>query len=124
MQISDLSSRDIRTANSVSRFFSCENSVPPIPTIPLFCDFIHNSLPLQCCKHLSLRTVLNRTASGKLPTKMPDDIPFTYDGRQNYLICLEGLPQKAQFEYLQSKLPASQRCQLDLATPRSSFGDA
>ena len=74
--------------------------------------------------HLSLRTVLNRAASGKLPAKIPDDIPFTYDGRQNYLIRLEGLPQKAQFEYLQSKLPASQRCQLDLATPRSSFGDA
>lgn len=34
--------------------------------------------------HLSLRTVLNRAASGKLPSKIPDDIPFTYDGRQNY----------------------------------------
>ena len=74
--------------------------------------------------HLSLRTVLNRAASGKLPSKIPDDIPFTYDGRQNYLIRLEGLPQKAQFEYLQNKLPTSQRCELDLATPRSSFGDA
>src|SRR5699024_12208520 len=40
------------------------------------------------------------------------------------LIRLEGLPQKAQFEYLQNKLPTSQRCELDLATPRSSFGDA
>ena len=50
-------------------------------------------------------------------------MPFTYDGKQNYLIRLEGLPQKAQFEYLQKGLPASQRCGLDLATPRSSFGD-
>lgn len=160
-------SRDTRTANSVSHIFSWENSVPPIPIIPLFCYFIHSSLPLQCCNnrrrifyvqqskhlniwlsaattsagsrfgnldhtaseaasilHLSLRTVLNRAASGKLPSKIPDDIPFTYDGRQNYLIRLEGLPQKAQFEYLQNKLPTSQRCELDLATPRSSFGDA
>lgn len=73
--------------------------------------------------HLSLRTVLSRAASGKLPARIPDDMPFTYDGKQNYLIRLEGLPQKAQFEYLQKGLPASQRCGLDLATPRSSFGD-
>ena len=69
--------------------------------------------------HLSLRTILNHPASGKLPAKIPDDIPFTYDGRQNYLIHLEGLPQKAQFEYLQSKLPAIQRCQLDLQRPEA-----
>lgn len=48
--------------------------------------------------HLSLRTVLNRAASGKLPSKIPDDIPFTYDGRQNYLIRLEGLPQLDEHE--------------------------
>ena len=74
--------------------------------------------------HLTLRTVLSHAASGKLPAKIPDDIPFTYDGKQNYLIRLEGLPQKTQFEYLQKRLPADQRCGLDLATPRSSFGDA
>ena len=31
--------------------------------------------------HLSLRTVLSRAASGKLPAKIPNDIPFTYDGK-------------------------------------------
>ena len=74
--------------------------------------------------HLTLRTVLNRAASGKLPARIPDDMPFTYDGKQNYLIRLEGLPQKAQFEYLKKRLPTGQQCGLDLATPRSSFGDA
>ena len=50
--------------------------------------------------HLTLHTVLNRAASGKLPVRIPEDMPFTYDSRQNYLIRLEGLPQKAQLEYL------------------------
>ena len=36
--------------------------------------------------HLTPRTVLNRAASGKLPARIPEDMPFTYDGRQNYLI--------------------------------------
>lgn len=73
--------------------------------------------------HLTPRTVLNRAASGKLPARIPEDMPFTYDGRQNYLIRLEGLPQKAQLEYFRRHLPDSQRCSLDLATPRSAFGD-
>lgn len=51
-------------------------------------------------------------------------MPFTYDGMQNYLIRMDGLPQIAQLEYLRSHLPDSQRCSLDLATPRSVFGDA
>ena len=74
--------------------------------------------------HLKLKTVLNRASSGKLPAKIPDDIPFTYDGRQNYLIRLEALPQKAQLNYLRKHLPPSQSCGLDLTTPRSSNGDA
>lgn len=74
--------------------------------------------------HLTLRTVLNRAASGRPPARIPEDMPFTYDGKQNYRIRLEGLLQKAQFEYLQKRLPASQRCGLNLATPRSSFSDA
>lgn len=64
--------------------------------------------------HLTLRTVLNRAASGRLPARIPADMPFTYDGKQNYRIRLEGLTQKAQFEYLQKRLPTNQRCRLDL----------
>lgn len=63
--------------------------------------------------HLTLRTVLSRAASGKLPARIPDDMPFTHDGKQNYLIRLESLPQKAQFHYLRSHLPDSQCCSLD-----------
>lgn len=73
--------------------------------------------------HLSLRTILNRASSGKLLARIPEDIPFTYDGKQNYLIHLESLPQKAQLEYLRNHLPSSQSCDLDLTTPRSTHGD-
>jgi len=74
--------------------------------------------------HLTTRTVLNRAAAGKLPAIVPDDIPFTADGNQNYLIRLESLPQKAQHQYLRSHLPPDQSCALDLTSPRSKFGDA
>jgi len=73
--------------------------------------------------HLSLRTVVNRAAAGKLDAKASEEIPFTSDGKQNYLIRLESLPQKAQLDYLRTHLPSDQVCSLDLATPRSSFGD-
>lgn len=73
--------------------------------------------------HLSLRTVISRASSGKLPARIPNDAPFTCDGMQNYLIHLEALPQKAQLEYLRNHLPPSQSCGLDLTTPRSSNGD-
>ena len=49
--------------------------------------------------------------------------PFTSDGKQNFFILLEALPQKAQLEYLHMRLPCTQVCSLDLATPRSAFGD-
>ncbi len=74
--------------------------------------------------HLTTRTVLNRAASGKLPAKIPDDVPFTTDGKQNYFIRLESLPQKARLQYLCSHLPVSQTCAIDLTSPRSSIGDA
>lgn len=74
--------------------------------------------------HLSLSAVLHRASLGKLPVKIPDNAPFTYDGLQNYLIHLEALPQKAQLEFLRNHLPPSQACGLDLTTPRSSNGDA
>lgn len=74
--------------------------------------------------HLSLRTVLSRAASGKLPAKIPNDIPFTYDGKPNYLFRLEALTQNAQFQYLRNHLPAEETCSMDLVSPRSSVGDA
>ena len=74
--------------------------------------------------HLSLRTVLSRAASGKLPAKIPNDIPFTYDGKPNYLFRLEALPQNAQLQYLRNHLPSDQTCSMDLVSPRSSIGDA
>lgn len=74
--------------------------------------------------HLSLRTVLGRAASGKLPAKIPNDIPFTYDGKPNYLFRLEALTQNAQFQYLRNHLPAEEICSMDLVSPRSSVGDA
>ena len=46
--------------------------------------------------HLSLRTVLNRAASGKLPARIPNDLPFTYDGKTSYLFRLEALTKNCQ----------------------------
>ena len=57
--------------------------------------------------HLSLSAVLHRASLGKLPVKIPDSAPFTYNGLQNYLIHLEALPQKAQLEFLRNHLPPS-----------------
>lgn len=74
--------------------------------------------------HLSLRTVISRAASGKLPAKIPDDLPFTYDGKPNYLFRLEALTQNAQLQYIRNHLPAEQTCSMDLASLRSSVGDA
>ena len=73
--------------------------------------------------HLTTRTVLNRAAAGKLSAIVPDDIPFTADGNQNYLIRLESLPQNAQHQYLRIHLPSTQSCALDLTSPQSKFGD-
>ena len=75
--------------------------------------------------HLSLRTVLNQAVSGKLPARIPDDLPFTYDGKPNYLFRLEALTQNAQFQYLRNHLPAEQTCSMDLASGRArNAGDA
>lgn len=73
--------------------------------------------------HLSKTTVLNRAEAGKLPEIIPEDVPLTADGDQNYLIRLEVLPHFAQLKYMRCHLPAAQTCALDLTTPRSSFGD-
>lgn len=35
--------------------------------------------------HLSLRTVLSRAASGKLPARIPDELTFTYDGKRRIM---------------------------------------
>ena len=72
---------------------------------------------------LSLNTVIKRAKSGKIPAKISEEIPFLNDGTENYLIRLEALPQNAQLRYLRTRIPEKQQCSLDLATPRSAFGD-
>ena len=72
---------------------------------------------------LSLNTVIKRAKSGKIPAKISEEIPFLNDGTENCLIRLEALPQNAQLRYLRTRIPEKQQCSLDLATPRSAFGD-
>ena len=96
---------------------------PPFPENNLSVTWI-SSAETASLLHLTVRTVLERTASGKLPSKISEDSPFTIDGKQNYLINLQSLPQKAQLQYLRNHLPVSQICALDLTSPRSSVGDA
>ena len=72
---------------------------------------------------LTLRTVLGRAATGKMKAKVPVDVPLTADGKQNYVFLLEDLPPNAQLEYHKLHLPEEQKCSIDLATPRSNYGD-
>lgn len=67
-------------------------------------------------------TVIRRIEKGSLPARIPSDTPFTYDGKQNYEIRLESLPQRIQYQYLFSHLPEKDICSVDLVSPRSSHG--
>lgn len=68
-------------------------------------------------------TVLRRIEKGSIPARRPDDMPFTYDGKENYEIRLDALPQRLQYQYLYSHLPESEICSLDLISPRSVLGN-
>lgn len=57
-------------------------------------------------------TVLRRIEKGSIPARRPDDMPFTYDGKENYEIRLDALPQRLQYQYLYSHLPESEICKL------------
>ena len=72
---------------------------------------------------LTLRTVWGRAASGKMKAKIPVDVPLSEDGKQNYVFLLEDLSPNAQLEYHKLHLPEEQKCSIDLATPRSNYGD-
>ena len=68
-------------------------------------------------------TVIRRIEKGALPSRTPADMPFTYDGKPNYEVRLDALPQRLQYQYLYSHLPASDVCSLDLVSPRSVLGN-
>lgn len=73
---------------------------------------------------VSPSTVIKRIEKGTLPAVIPDDMPFTYDGKRNYLILLNALPQRLQYRYLYSRLPETDVCSVDLVSPRSVIGKA
>ena len=68
-------------------------------------------------------TIIRRIQSGKLIFRTPSDVPFTNDGSPNYEVCLNSLPQKLQYRYLYLHLPRTDICSVDLAAPRSKFGN-
>lgn len=68
-------------------------------------------------------TVIRRIEKGTLPSRTPADMPFTYDGKPNYEVRLDALPQHLQYQYLYSHLPESDICSLDLVSPRSVLGN-
>lgn len=68
-------------------------------------------------------TVIRRAEKGILPARIPEDMPFTQDGKPNYEIRLDALPQRLQYQYLYSHLPARDICSVDLVTPRSVLGN-
>ena len=69
-------------------------------------------------------TVIRRIEKGTLPSRIPEDMPFTYDGKANYEIRLDCLPQHLQYQYLYSHLPETDICSVDLTSPRSALGNA
>ena len=68
-------------------------------------------------------TVIRRVVRGTIKGKISDELPFTYDGKQNYLIQLECLPQKLQYRYIANHLPEGELCTIDLASSRSKLGN-
>ena len=72
---------------------------------------------------LNLNTVIKRVEKGKITAKISNGMPLLNDGTQNFLIRLEALSQNTQLRYLRTRIPEKQLCSLDLATPRSAFGD-
>ena len=68
-------------------------------------------------------TIIRRIEKDTLPARTPEDMPFTYDGKPNYEIRLDSLPQRLQYQYLYAHLPEQDICSIDLASPRSAFGN-
>ena len=68
-------------------------------------------------------TIIRRIEKGTLPARTPEGMPFTYDGKPNYEIRLDALPQRLQDQYLYSHLPAQDICSVDLVSPRSVLGN-
>ena len=68
-------------------------------------------------------TVIRRIEKGTFPARIPDTMPFTYDGKPNYEIRLDALPQRLQYQYLYSHLPEQDICSVDLVSPRSALGN-
>lgn len=68
-------------------------------------------------------TVIRRIEKGTLPGRTSPDTPFTVDGKSNYEVRLECLPQRIQYQYLYSHLPKEEKCSADLVSPRSFLGN-
>lgn len=68
-------------------------------------------------------TVIRRIEKGVLPARTPEEMPFTYDGKSNYEVRLDALPQRLQYQYLFAHLPKQDICSVDLVSPRSALGN-
>lgn len=68
-------------------------------------------------------TILRRIEKGILPGRRSEDMPVTYDGKENYEVRLDVLPQRLQYQYLYAHLPESDICSIDLVSPRSVLGN-
>ena len=68
-------------------------------------------------------TIIRRIEKGVLPARTPEEMPFTYDGKSNYEVRLDALPQRLQYQYLFAHLPKQDICSVDLVSPRSALGN-
>ena len=76
------------------------------------------------CLKISPDTVIRRIKKGLLPARRPPEMPFTFDGKENYEVRLEALPIRIQYKYLYQHIPQDEKCSLDLVAPRSVLGNA
>ena len=68
-------------------------------------------------------TIIRRIEKGTLPARTPEEMPFTYDGKPNFEVLLDALPQHLQYQYLYTHLPKQDICSVDLVSPRSALGN-
>ena len=68
-------------------------------------------------------TIIRQIEKGTLPARTPEEMPFTYDGKPNFEVLLDALPQHLQYQYLYTHLPKQDICSVDLVSPRSALGN-
>lgn len=66
--------------------------------------------------------LIQQIQKGKLTGKLSSDHPYNQDGKENYIILLEDLPHRAQYQYYLRKIPEKDYLDTDFISPRLKLG--